>query len=63
MLSNRELPKMAYSLQEASAACSLSRSTLYRMIADGVLCAVKVGGRTLIPASALQRLFGEHQND
>lgn len=62
MLSNRELPKMAYSLQEASTACSLSRSTLYRLIADGALCAVKVGGRTLIPAASLQRLFAEHQN-
>ena len=35
---------------------TLSRPTIYRLIADGVLPARKVGRRTLIPESALESL-------
>jgi len=50
-------PKIGYSIREAVAATSLGRTTLYARIADGTLRAVRVGGRTIIPAEALHALI------
>lgn len=50
--------KLAYTLSEASHALSLSRSSLYRMFAAGELKALKIRGRTLVPASEIERLIG-----
>lgn len=49
--------KLAYSIKEAVAASSLSRSTIYSHIATGRLLAVRVGGRTVIPADSLRALI------
>lgn len=49
-------PKVGYSIREACQASSLGRSTIYRHIATGRLRAVRVGGRTIIPADALHAL-------
>jgi excisionase family DNA binding protein len=49
-------PKVGYSIREACQASSLSKSTLYNHIAAGRLRAVRVGGRTIIPAAALHAL-------
>lgn len=49
-------PKIAYSIREACHASSLGRSTIYNHIAAGRLRAVRVGGRTIIPAEALHAL-------
>lgn len=49
--------KLAYSIREACQASSLSRSTIYARIADGSLRAVRVCGRTVIPAEALRSLL------
>jgi excisionase family DNA binding protein len=51
-----DLPKLAYSIREACRASSLGRSTLYAHIAAGRLRAIRVGGRTLIPAESLKAL-------
>ena len=48
--------KLAYSINEACRASSLGRTSLYAHIAAGRLQSVKVGGRTLIPATSLQEL-------
>ena len=48
-------PRRAYQVNEA--ACRLSRSTLYKLIAAGTLRSVKVGGRRLIPVEALEALL------
>lgn len=48
--------KLAYSIREACAASSLSRTTIYGHISSGRLRAVRVGGRTVIPAEALEAL-------
>lgn len=50
-------PKLGYSIREACQASSLGRSTLYSHIAAGRLRATRVGGRTIIPAEALNALI------
>lgn len=49
--------KIAYSIKEACQASSLGRTTLYNHIAAQRLKAVRVGGRTLIPAESLHALI------
>lgn len=51
------LPKIAYSIREACQVSSLGRTTLYAHIAAGRLRAVRVGGRTVIPAESLHALM------
>jgi len=50
-------PKIAYSIKEACRASSLGRTTLYAHIAANRLRAVRIGGRTVIPADSLQALL------
>lgn len=50
-------PKIGYSIREACQATSLGRSTIYARIADKTLRAVRVGGRTIIPAQELHALI------
>lgn len=49
--------KLAFSIKEACAASSLGRTTIYAHIASGRLRAIRIGGRTLIPASSLRALI------
>lgn len=51
------IPKLGYSIKEACKASSLSKSTIYNHIAAGRLRAVRVGGRTIIPADTLTALI------
>lgn len=53
----KQQEKMAYSIREACAASSLSRSTLYSQISSGKLRVVRIGGRTIVPAEALRALL------
>lgn len=50
-------PKLAYSIREAVTATSLSKTTLYAKISSNELRAVRVGGRTVIPAESLHQLI------
>ena len=50
-------PKIAYSIKEAVAASSLGRTTIYSHIAAHRLKAVRIGGRTVIPAESLHALI------
>jgi excisionase family DNA binding protein len=49
--------KLAYSIKEACRASSLGRTTLYAHIASRRLRAVRIGGRTVIPAESLHALI------
>lgn len=49
--------KLAYTIKEATAALGIGRTMIYAAIADGTCPAVKLGGRTLIPAAALRQLI------
>ena len=51
-----EPQKLAFSIREACAASSLGKTTLYTHITSGRLKAIRVGGRTLIPAESLYAL-------
>lgn len=48
--------KLAYSIKEACAASSLGRTSIWIHIKEGRLRAVRLGGRTLIPADSLHAL-------
>jgi excisionase family DNA binding protein len=49
--------KIAYSINEASAACGISRTTIYGLIKAKELTAVKIGVRTLIAHADLEALI------
>ena len=51
-------PKIAYSINEACRASSLGRTKIYAMLADPAcpLRAIRIGGRTVIPAESLHAL-------
>lgn len=48
---------LAYSIKEACAASSLGRTSIYSHISAGRLRAIRVGGRTVIPADSLRALL------
>ena len=48
------LPKLAYSIKEACQVSSLGKTTIYAHITAGRLRAVRIGGRTVIPADSLR---------
>ena len=56
---NPETPKIAYNIREACHASSIGKTKLYELLADPncPLKAVRIGGRTLIPAAALHALI------
>jgi excisionase family DNA binding protein len=49
-----QIEVLAYSISEAVAATRISRATLYRAIANGLIPARKHGSRTLILANDLE---------
>ena len=49
--------RLAYSIRQACDASSLGRTTLYAHIAAGRLKAIRIGGRTVIPAQSLHSLI------
>jgi excisionase family DNA binding protein len=51
--------KRAFRINEAVAAYGLSRTTLYKLIAERKLRAAKIGGRRLIPRDALETLLND----
>lgn len=58
MSSSKHPPaKLGYSVREACEASSLGRTTIYHHIAAGRLRVTRVGGRTIIPAGALNALI------
>lgn len=57
MSDDNPLPKLGYSIREASAVSSLGKTTIYAHLAAGRLRATRVGGRTIIPAESLRALL------
>jgi len=58
MHSLKEVPsRRAYSVVEAGRLCGLSRSSIYKLIESGTLKTIKILGRRLVPAEALDELL------
>lgn len=51
------IPKRAYSIPEVCAASSLKKSSVYAHIKSGRLRAKRIGGRTIVPAEALDEFI------
>ena len=51
--------RRAFHVKEAAKVYGWSRSTLYKMMKEGTLHSVRVGGRRLIPRDALEALIAE----
>lgn len=49
--------KLSYTIREAISATGLGKTTPYKLIGDGRIRSVKVGTRTLVPASDLRALL------
>jgi excisionase family DNA binding protein len=49
--------RMAYRIDEVSAALGISRSTLFELLRTGKVASVKIGGRRLVPATVLDALL------
>jgi excisionase family DNA binding protein len=49
--------KRALRINEASALYGISRSTIYKIMGEGTLRTVKIGGRRLIPRDAIEALL------
>lgn len=49
--------KLSYTINEATEAVGLGRTTIYKLIAQGRLTAIKIGRRTLISAASLDELI------
>jgi len=52
------LAPMAYRITDACTLLSISRSHLYDLAAEGKVRLVKLGNRSLVPASEISRLVG-----
>ena len=49
--------KLAFSVHEAAATLGLSASSIWKWISLGQVRAVRIGGRTVIPADEIQRIL------
>lgn len=52
-------PKLAYSIEEAARAISISPSTAYRMVKAGELPSIQIGGRKVVPVAMLAEWIAE----
>lgn len=50
------MPPLALSIPEAAKHLGIGRTTLYRLIGDGVIPVVKIGRRTIVPVASLEAL-------
>ncbi len=48
--------RLHYSIPEAARELGIGKSTLHRWIADGVITAYQIGGRTFVAPSAMREL-------
>ena len=53
------VPKLMFRVNEVVAATGIGRTTLYALIRDGKLKTKKLGARTLIARSELERMLSE----
>jgi excisionase family DNA binding protein len=54
-----ENERRALRVNDAAFAYGIGRSTIYKLMSEGKLATVKIGGRRLIPRDALEALISE----
>ena len=54
-----ETVRRAYRIVDACRALGVGCSTIYKLAAEGKLRLVRIGGRTVVPASEIERLANE----
>lgn len=59
LMARPDLPRIAYSVEEAAATIGVGRTTLYSYIKSGVLPVAKLGKRTLVRHDDLNALLGD----
>ena len=55
----RTVPKMAYRIDEACLALGIGRTSIYYLHSEGKIKFIKIAGRTLVPASEIERLSSQ----
>jgi excisionase family DNA binding protein len=58
-LERAALPRKARRVLDACWALGISRATLYKLAAQGKIRLVKIGGRTVVPESEIDRIASE----
>ena len=56
-LSSQRIDKLAYSITEVATSLGLSPSSIWKLIALNKLKAIRVGRRTVVPRSELDRVL------
>jgi excisionase family DNA binding protein len=64
MKSNRktavaQIERRALRINDAAAAYGLGRSTLYKLMSQGKLATVKIGGRRLVPREVMEAFLAQ----
>lgn len=57
------MKRLAYRVGEAADTLGISRSQAYRLIAEGRLPSIKVGGSVRVPARALEKWIEKEMKD
>jgi excisionase family DNA binding protein len=57
LLQQPEVEKYGFTVNQAAHFTGVSKSTIYELINDGTLPDLKIGGRRIVPRSALDKLF------
>ncbi len=55
------MERLTYSINETARTLSLGRTSIYALIRDGRLDAIKLGRRTLIKTDSIRRLVAEQE--
>lgn len=54
-----KVERLAYTVKQSAEALGVGKTTLYELFKNGALKPIRIGGRTLVPASELHRLIAE----
>lgn len=57
MAGNAKQDKLVFSVEEAAKVLGIGRNLAYEGVRAGDIPSIKIGGRTLVPKSALERML------
>lgn len=59
----KAMERLTYTVSETAETLGIGRTSLYAMIGDGRLIAIKIGRRTLIKVSSIKALIGDEPSE